>query len=178
MSAIAVFGSSKSKPGQYEYDTARLIGSILAQNGIDIITGGYEGVMEAALLGASEYSVNRIGITFKNSLGLLKNQFVKLEIQAENYIDRLMKQLETADGYIILPGGTGSMLEFAAIWALKERMIINDKPAVTLGELWYELMQTICFYSGSKIDNIKSIYNAENAQDAVDFILAKLNLNK
>jgi uncharacterized protein (TIGR00730 family) len=178
LAAVAVFGSSVCKPGQYEYETSKLIGKLLAQNGLDVITGGYEGVMEATLSGASEFPVSCIGITYKNDKGKPKNPYVTEEIVAESYIHRMMKLIEIPDAYIMLPGGTGTLLEFAAVWALKERMIINDKPAVALGEMWLELMQTISFYSQSAIDNIKLIYNAETAQEAVDYILQMLKSKK
>jgi uncharacterized protein (TIGR00725 family) len=178
MSVITVFGGSSSKPGSFEYDTAELIGNLLAHEGFGVATGAYDGVMEAALKGASQFGVERIGITTVFFENRVVNQFVKTEIKTQSYLDRLLKLLEIGDAYIVLPCGTGTLLELSAAWAFLERGIIRNKPVVCIGEQWLEVLQTLSFYSESALESTKYIKHVDNAVDAITFINEKLNPQK
>jgi uncharacterized protein (TIGR00730 family) len=172
MPTIAIFGSSDCRAGSFEYDTAEVIGAALAQLGYDIVTGGYGGVMEAALKGASQFDVKRIGIITSYFEGKEANPFTQQLIVKDNYIDRLFELVHTADGYIVLPGGSGTLLELSLVWALKERSVINEKPIVCCGEQWFEVMQTMSFYSEKLLNNSKLVINAESANQAVEAVQA------
>lgn len=171
MSVIAVFGSNDCLPGSFEYDCSVEVGNYLSEKGFDIATGGYGGVMEGALRGASHSSVRRIGITCKQLGNHIKNEFVTIEIETSSYLERLNELINIADAYIVLPGGTGTLLELAAIWALKERGLIGNKPLVCTGDQWLEVMQTMGFYSIQLLDNSALIVHTETAKEAVDKII-------
>jgi hypothetical protein len=171
MPTIAIFGSSECRAGSFEYDTAELIGSGLAGQGFDIVTGGHGGVMEAALKGASRFCVDRIGVTTHYFQVKPPNAYVEKHIIKDTYLDRLFELVDIADGYVVLPGGTGTLLELAMVWALKERSIISGKPIVCCGEQWFEVMQTMSFYSEKILNNSSLVVNAENANQAVEAIV-------
>jgi uncharacterized protein (TIGR00730 family) len=174
MSKVAIFGNSQSKAGNWDYDTAELVGKLLAQSGIDIITGGFGGVMESAMKGADKYPVEKIGVTVPNLPNRTVNSYVNPEIIADTYLQRTEKLIELADGYIIMPGGSGTLLELAAVWALKERGLLGNKPIVCLGELWLEVIQTMGFYSERMLETTDLIVFADTAQEAVEAIVNKL----
>lgn len=178
MLKVSIFGSALAKEGSFEYESALYIGRTLAENGIDIVTGGYTGVMEAALKGAYHLNVRKIGVTTRFYPDKNRNPYVVEEIQTETYIERLLKLLELGDAYIVLPGGTGTLAEFAIIWAFKSRGIIGDKPFACLGEQWNEIAQTMAFYSDSVVDNLSFIKIVESPDDAIDFVLERFNEQK
>ncbi len=178
MPKVSILGSALAKEGSFEYESALYIGRRLAENGVDIVTGAYTGVMEAALKGAFELNVKKIGITTSFYSDKSKNPYVTEEIQTSNYVERLLKLLEIADAYLVLPGGTGTLAEFSIIWAFKSRGIIGEKPFVCLGEQWNEIAQTMAFYSDSVVDNLSFVKIVDSPDDAVDFILARFNEQK
>jgi len=168
MAKIAIFGNSVAQDGSFEWDSAKYLGEILSNNGFDIITGGYAGVMEAAFVNCSN-NVQKIGVITENSQ---PNNYVTEIIKTKDYFNRLLKLLELADAYIVLPGGTGTFLEFAAVWAFTEREIIKDKPLITVGEMWNELIQTMAFYNESIIEHFDKVATTETAEDAAFFVIS------
>ena len=170
MAVIAVFGNSSCQEGSFEYETAELLGRKLAHEGFDLITGGYAGVMEAALKGADSYSTRKIGVVLKDETKNKVNSFVNEIIKVDSYLDRLKKLLDEADIYIILPGGSGTLLEFAAAWALIERDYCKNKLIICLGEQWAEVMQTVGFYSEKALDSFKHISTAANVSEVLETI--------
>jgi uncharacterized protein (TIGR00730 family) len=175
MPVISVFGSALAKEGSFEYDSGELLGKLLADKGIGVASGGYTGIMEAVLKGASKRNVRRIGITTDFYPDKSKNEYVAEEIRTKSYYDRFIALIESGDGYVVLPGGTGTLAEFASIWALKSRGIIGNKPLVCIGEQWNEVIQTMAFYSETVVNNLSFVKIVDSAQDAVDFIEERFN---
>ncbi len=173
MSVIVVLGTGRAIENSFEYDTAQLLGRLLAKNGYDVATGGYGGVMEAALKGASSEDVNRIGV-LTEFYDREPNEYVTEVIKEETYLDRLVKLIEIGDAFVVMPGGTGTLLEWALIWAYKDRKIIENKPTVCIGEQWHEVTQTMSFYSERVLDNADFVDYADNAEEAVKIINEKL----
>jgi predicted Rossmann-fold nucleotide-binding protein len=75
--------------------------------------------MEAALKGASRFCVDRIGVTTHYFQVKPPNAYVEKHIIKDTYLDRLFELVDIADGYVVLPGGTGTLLELAMVWALR-----------------------------------------------------------
>ena len=158
MATIAIFGSSNTQEGAYDYETAYYLGKELSGKGYDIVTGGYGGIMEAALKGATEGGeARRIGITTDFYEDKEKNPYIGEEIRTATYEGRLSKLVEIGDAYIILPGGTGTLMEMAYIWALKTRNMLKEKPFLCIGEQWHEMIQTMSFYNESVLDSSRHI---------------------
>lgn len=176
MPTAAIFGGSNFKPDSIESQTAEKIARKLAEKGFDICTGGYGGVMEAALKGAAEFPVKRIGVGAESLAGRKFNKYVSVKIVAKNYMARLEKLIEIGDVYIVLPGGSGSLLELAAVWALKERGEIPDKTIICVGEQWSEVVQTIGFYSEKTINQFDIIKYADSARDAAAIVFRKFDI--
>lgn len=176
MPIVAVFGGSQIEPESVDYELAVQVGQLLSEAGFGIATGGYYGIMEAALKGAFVSNSDCIGVTTNYFKNREKNKFVKTEIRTETYLNRLEKLIDIADGYIIFPGGTGTLLELAAVWTLRFRGVTN-KPIACVGEQWQEVIQTMCFYSEKTIEEIPLLSHFEEAKDAADFIINQLKNN-
>ena len=139
---IAVFGSSRPKPGTGPYEEARSLGRSLAGAGWTVVTGGYRGVMEAASRGAKEAGGKTIGVTtaFFNGKNLKPNDYVDTEIKTPTYAERLLKLTEISDGYVILRGGSGTLTELFFSWELEKNKSIPPRPIVLFGEHWKRII--------------------------------------
>lgn len=139
---ITIFGSSFPKPGDDEYEFAYQLGKKLGKNGFTICNGGFYGTMEATAKGAREVGSHTIGITVGN-FNLQANSFIKEEIRCGNLFERITKLIELGDGYIILKGGTGTLLELSAVWELANKKLIKKKPIVAYKDYWNDLVKLI-----------------------------------
>jgi uncharacterized protein (TIGR00725 family) len=170
MQLVSVLGSSQSGPDSFEYTVAERTGELLARAGMGVITGGYGGVMEAALKGAAQCEGKCIGVTTAFYKHLEKNQYVKREVRTNSYNDYLMQILDLSNAYILVPGSVGTLFEFSAIWALSECGAIKKKPAVCIGEQWREIAETMAFYS-TEAQKSKQLFSfVESPQEAVSLL--------
>ena len=141
---ITIFGTSRAKPGDAVFEMAEEIGKFSAQAGFTIANGGYGGTMTAAAKGATEAGGEIIGVTcsaFKNSW---PNQYITREIITESLDERLDTLIELGKAYVVLPGGTGTLLELAKIWELKNKGFMQaEKPIILVGGFWKPLVDLI-----------------------------------
>jgi uncharacterized protein (TIGR00730 family) len=139
---ITVFGSSRPREGEAEYAIAYDVGKELGQAGFSICNGGYGGIMEASAKGAKAAGGSTIGVTaaiFQRSA----NKWIDREIHTATLIDRLMKLVELGDGYVVLKGGTGTLLELAAVWEFVNKGIMKEKPIMIVGDFWNVVVETL-----------------------------------
>ena len=139
---ITVFGSSRPAPGTEAYETARRLGELLARTGFGVATGGYGGTMEAVSRGAKEAGGKTIGVTaevFKSAANL----WVEEEIRVATWQERLLKLVELGAGYIVLPGGTGTLVELSVVWEWINKGFLRVKPVVILGDFWLPVVSVI-----------------------------------
>lgn len=139
---VTIFGSSFPKPGDDEYEFAYQLGKKLGENGFAICNGGFYGTMEASAKGAVASGSSTIGITI-DSFGLNANKFIQHEIRCKNLFERITKLIELGDGYIVLKGGTGTLLELSAVWELANKKMIKKKPIAAHKDYWNDLVKLI-----------------------------------
>jgi hypothetical protein len=132
---ITIFGSSKPIKNEQQYLTAYNLGKQLAQNDFDICTGGFNGIMEAASKGAREGGAEAIGVTV-NLWNGHTNKYVSKEIVCDTLFDRIDKLIELGDGFVVLQGGTGTLLELAAVWEYFNKGLLAEKPIVCHSGIW------------------------------------------
>ncbi len=173
MAIAAILGSGSAAENSFEYEAAKYAGEFFAKKGIDILNGGYEGVMRASFEGAAKYPVKRIAVVSK-FFEKEPNELATETIWTETYLGRLQKILELADSFFVLPGETGTLLEFAALWALKDRKALGDKPVVCLGEQWRETKEILSFYSERLLESSNLLDFADAPEEAVKIMAQKL----
>lgn len=139
---ITVFGSSRPAPGSQAYETAQQLGTALAQAGFAVATGGYGGIMEGVSRGAKEARGKTIGVTAE-AFRSPANSWVEEEIRVKTWQDRLLKLVELGSGYVVLPGGTGTLVELAVVWEWINKGFLPYKPVVILGEFWQPVISAI-----------------------------------
>ncbi len=139
---ITIFGSSRPKEGEAEYNTAYTLGSLLAQKGFNVCTGGYQGIMNAVSRGASENGAEAIGMTVEG-WSVVPSKYLTKENKCSNLNERLEKLVSMGDAYVVLQGGTGTLLELALVWELINKKILNIKPIVSHSTMWKEIAEII-----------------------------------
>jgi uncharacterized protein (TIGR00725 family) len=132
---ITIFGSSRDKENSPEYQFAYELGISLAKNGYSICNGGYGGSMEASARGALDAGGNTIGITV-DLFNSKVNKYIREDIKAVTLFERIEKLIDTGDAFIVLKGGTGTLLEIAAVWELIHKNLIDEKPIIAISPFW------------------------------------------
>ena len=169
---IAVFGSSKPINNEEQYLTAYNLGKKLALNGFDICTGGFNGIMEAASQGAVEGGGEAIGVTV-NLWGRQLNKYITREIKCSTLLERVHKLVELGNGFVVLQGGTGTLLELAAVWEYSNKGLMDIKPIACHSSIWRTIvseMNVQLKFEGRNTDVVKSF-------DTVDEVVEYLRRN-
>jgi uncharacterized protein (TIGR00730 family) len=170
---VSVFGTGRAKAGEPAYGLAEQVGRALAQAGFAIANGGYRGTMYAAAKGAAEAGGTVIGVTcsaFKNSGA---NEYITREIVTGSLDERLNKLVELGQGYVVLPGGTGTLLELALVWELKNKGFLDrGKPIVLAGEFWRPLVKLVAQDDPACI---KYVTVAESPEQAAELLRKALH---
>jgi uncharacterized protein (TIGR00730 family) len=139
---VTIFGSSRPRENDPEYAEARNIGRALAQAGFVVCNGGYAGIMEATARGAKEAGGETIGVTV-DIFARMANQWIDKEIRKVSLVERIEVLADSADAYVILKGGTGTLLELAYVWEFINKRFIPEKPIVIYGEFWGKVVETL-----------------------------------
>jgi len=166
---ITIFGSSKPAENEEQYTTAFSIGKQLALRGFDICTGGFNGVMEAASKGAVEGGAEAIGVTV-NLWGGPTNKYITKEIKCDTLLERIQKLIELGNGFIVLQGGTGTLLELAVIWEYINKGLMQTKPIACHSSIWRNIvfeMNEQMKLEGRKTDLIKTFDASEEILDYI-----------
>lgn len=171
---ISVFGSSAPAPGSEAYESARLVGRLLAEAGLAVATGGYSGTMTAVSQGAAEAGGHVIGVTsaqIEQFRPMAANQWVVEEIKYESLRDRLMHLVLNNDGMIVLPGGIGTLSEMALAWSFLQVGEVNPRPLALIGDMWRDGIRG--FYRQEYVPRVylDLLYFADSPETAVAHIM-------
>jgi uncharacterized protein (TIGR00730 family) len=140
---VTVFGSSRPREGDADYEEARILGRALARHGFSVCSGGYGGVMEAVSRGAKEASGRTVGVTadfFKNAK---LNPWVDEEVRLQTWEERLFELIRRADAFVACKGGTGTLVELAVVWEMLNKTVMSAKPFAVLGEFWRPVLDRV-----------------------------------
>ena len=139
--AISVFGSARTPVDHPSYALAERLGAALVAAGFAVITGGGPGVMEAAnkgAVGAGGLSVG-LGIELPFESGL--NQWVDRGVNFRYFFARKTMFVKYAQGFVVLPGGVGTLDELFEALTLVQTRKVTGFPIVLLGvDYWSGLM--------------------------------------
>jgi uncharacterized protein (TIGR00730 family) len=135
--AITVFGSARVAPGSPAYEQAREIGRRLAREGYAVITGGGPGVMEAANRGCQEGGGMSVGCNIELPHEQELNQYIDLGVEFRYFFARKTMFVKYADGFVILPGGFGTMDELFEALTLIQTGKIRHFPVILVGSDYF-----------------------------------------
>ena len=165
---ITIFGTAKAKFGEPAYTLAYETGRLLAQADFTIANGGYGGTMLATSKGAAEAGGETIGVTCSAFTGTA-NEYISREIVTDSPDERLDTLIKLGQAYVVLPGGTGTLLELAKVWELKNKGFIEaDKPIILVGGFWKPLVDLI---ASDDPDSSRYIHQADGPRQVVELII-------
>ena len=178
MRIISVFGSSSPRPGTPDYEEARALGAGLARAGFAVCSGCYYGTMEAVSRGAREAGGYAVGLTTP-FYKLAPNAYLSEQIELPRWQDRLFALIEKGDGYVVMKGGTGTLLELSAVWESLNKRAISARPCVALS-FWAPVLARVREVEAERTRwqefGASLIHVAENPGEAVDYLSRSLNL--
>jgi uncharacterized protein (TIGR00730 family) len=142
--AISVFGSARTKPDHPYYELGVKVGSALAQAGFAVITGGGPGAMEAVNKGAVEAGGQSIGLGIELPWEARLNEYVNVGLNFRYFFVRKTMFVKYSQGFIVLPGGVGTLDELFEAMTLAQTQKINRFPIVLVGvKQWSGLIDWI-----------------------------------
>jgi len=142
--AVSVFGSARTQPGGKYYKLAEQTAAELAWAGFAIITGGGGGIMEAANKGAAEAGGRSIGLNIELPVEQIPNEFQNLSLHFRYFFVRKVMFLKYAHGFIVFPGGYGTLDEFFESLVLIQTLRQAMFPVVLMcREYWEGLIEWI-----------------------------------
>ena len=139
--AVAVFGSARTPSDAPSYALGEKIGAGLARAGFAVITGGGPGVMEAANKGASEAGGVSVGLGIELPFEDGLNDWVDVGINFRYFFARKTMFVKYAQGFVVLPGGLGTLDELFEALTLVQTRKVTRFPIVLVGsEYWAGLL--------------------------------------
>ncbi len=96
--------------------------------------------MDAVSKGASEFNADVIGVTV-DLFSAQPSKHLTKQIECNSLFERIEKLIECGDAYIILRGGTGTLVELTVAWELMNKNLIEHKPIACHGEMWQRIIQ-------------------------------------
>ena len=139
--ATGVFGSARTKPDHPLYAAAEQIGSRLVEAGQAVITGGGPGIMEAANKGAAQAGGISVGLGIELPFETGLNPYVNLGINFRYFFARKTMVVKFAQGFVVLPGGFGTLDELFEALTLVQTRKVTSFPVVLFGsDYWAGLV--------------------------------------
>lgn len=139
--AVSIFGSARIKPGDKYYQLASDTAFELAKAGFAVITGGGGGIMEAANKGAADAGGKSIGLNIELQMEQTPNEYQNLSMNFRYFFCRKVMFLKYAHGFIVLPGGYGTMDEFFEALVLIQTLKQAFFPVILMGgDYWSGLL--------------------------------------
>lgn len=136
---ISIFGSARTQPGHKYYDLTVEIAKKLAESGFGIISGGGPGIMEAANKGASEAHGRSVGLNIALPFEQTSNPFIDrgTSINFDYFFVRKVMFTKYSQGFIMMPGGWGTMDEFFEVATLIQTRKFTQTPMICVGSSYW-----------------------------------------
>ncbi|HAQ39000.1 MAG TPA: TIGR00730 family Rossman fold protein [Saprospirales bacterium] len=156
---ISIFGSARTRVGDKYYELARIIANNLVESGFGVISGGGPGIMEAANKGAFEKQGISVGLNIELPFEQHNNNYIDSDknLDFRYFFVRKVMFVKYAQGFVVLPGGFGTMDELFEVLTLIQTKKIDRVPVVLVGsEFWSGMRNWIVEVMLGKEKNIKA----------------------
>jgi uncharacterized protein (TIGR00730 family) len=142
--AVSIFGSARVREGDPAYDSARETARLFAESGFSVVTGGGPGVMEAANRGCQEGGGFSVGFNIELPHEQGANAYLDLSLTFKHFYARKTMFVKPAEGFVIFPGGFGTLDEFFEALTLIQTGKILHFPVVLVDrDYWSGLLDWI-----------------------------------
>lgn len=174
--AVTFFGSARAHPDDPMYQTARDTARLLSSAGFNIITGGGPGIMEAANWGASEGGSKSIGCNIELPHEQETNAFVQISINFRYFFVRKTLFVKYAEGFVIFPGGFGTMDELFEALTLIQTGKVAMFPVVLFGSRYWAglldwIKETMLLEGKIAPEDLKLMRVTDSPEEATQIIL-------
>ncbi|MEV5955517.1 TIGR00730 family Rossman fold protein [Streptomyces sp. NPDC051987] len=159
--AISVFGSARTPVESSEYDAGVRLGRGLVEAGWAVITGGGPGAMEAANKGALEAGGVSVGLGIELPFEQGLNPYVDIGLNFRYFFVRKMMFVKYAQGFVVLPGGLGTLDELFEALTLVQTQKVTRFPIVLFGSAYW----------GGLVDWLKNTLVAQGKAAEKDLLL-------
>ncbi len=143
---VSIFGSARTRPSDKYYKLAEEIAYLLTKKGFGIISGGGPGIMEAANKGAHFSGGKSVGLNINLPFEQVANSFIDNDklINFDHFFVRKVMFMKYSQGYIVLPGGFGTLDEmFEAITLIQTQKLVNFPIILMVRKYWDGLINWI-----------------------------------
>lgn len=174
---VSVYGSARLKPGSKYYEMAVKTAELITENGFGVITGGGPGIMEAGNKGANNKNGKSVGLGIELPHEQGVNNYVtpKYTINFKYFFVRKVMFVKYAQGFIVFPGGFGTLDELFETLTLIQTKKINRIPIVLVGkEYWSGLVSWIYDHLVSEglinKDDMDLFFLTDDYKEAVTYV--------
>lgn len=175
--AISVFGSARTRREDPAYALAEQVGAGLARSGYAVITGGGPGMMEAANKGAHQAGGVSVGLGIELPREQGMNEFVDLGVHFRYFFARKTMFLKYSDGFVVMPGGFGTLDELFEALTLVQTHKVSSFPVVLVGQdFWGGLagwIRATMIETGTiSPEDAGLFYVTDTVQEALDYVVS------
>jgi uncharacterized protein (TIGR00730 family) len=175
--AISVFGSARTPRDSPFYKVGEEVGRLLVEAGYAVITGGGPGAMEAANKGACQAGGVSVGLGIELPFEQGMNEWVDLGVNFRYFFARKTMFVKYAQGFIVLPGGFGTLDELFEAMTLVQTQKVTSFPIVLIGSdfwgpLWNWVRDTLLANGMISEKDLSLVHLVDDPADAVSAVLA------
>ncbi|MEU0843296.1 TIGR00730 family Rossman fold protein [Streptomyces sp. NPDC005962] len=173
--AVSVFGSARTPEGSPEYEAGVKIGRALAEAGFGVITGGGPGAMEAANRGASEAGGVSVGLGIELPYEQGLNPYVDIGVNFRYFFVRKTMFVKYAQGFVVLPGGLGTLDECFEALTLVQTKKVTRFPIVLFGSSYWGglvhwLEHTLIAQGKASRQDLELFHLTDDIDEVVDLV--------
>ena len=175
--AVSFFGSARTPRDHPRYAAARALARRLGEEGYAIITGGGPGIMEAANRGAREAGAPSIGLGIDVAHEQTLNEYIDLPLTFHYFFARKVMFIRYASGFVVYPGGFGTLDELFEAATLRQTQKIRHFPIVLVGSgYWCGLLDwlrdTVQHEGNISAADVESLVLADTPDDVLECVEA------
>jgi uncharacterized protein (TIGR00730 family) len=175
--AVSIFGSARTPRDHPRYAAARALARRLGEEGYAIITGGGPGIMEAANLGAREAGAPSIGLGIDLPHEQSLNDYVDVPLKFHYFFARKVMFIRYASGFVVYPGGFGTLDELFEAATLRQTQKIRYFPIVLVGSGYWSglldwLRDTVQVEGNVSPADVESLVLADSAEQVLECVEA------
>ena len=175
---VSVFGSARTQADNKYYQQAEEIGYLLTQSGYGVITGGGPGIMEAANKGAKRGEGKSVGLNIELPFEQSYNEYIDKDkiLNFDYFFVRKVMFVKYAQGFIVLPGGVGTLDELFEAITLIQTQKIGKFPIVLVGKTYWEglldwIKETMLAIEGNISPEDLDLFNVvDTPEEAVEIV--------
>ncbi|WP_457638192.1 LOG family protein [Oceanithermus sp.] len=135
---VSVFGSARFRPGHPAYDLGEQLGRTLAEAGYGVVTGGGPGIMEAVNKGAYEAGGISVGLNIVLPHEQKPNPYQTHSLQFRYFFVRKVMFVRYAVGFVVLPGGFGTLDELTEVLVLQQTGKVHPFPLFAMNSSYWQ----------------------------------------